>query len=190
MDYNSFKEAVIAAAKAAGLTEYELYYESAESTEVGVFQHEINEFSSSVSGGVCFRCVKNGKMGYASTEAMEPAQAASLVERAMENAATLEAEEPVFLCEGGKTYEKLEVKAYDLPSTEEMVKTALKAQEKLYAADSKVVDGCSTSVLREKYGRAIYNSKGLDLSYENSMAGLVSAALLYYGKEIENDYKI
>lgn len=42
MDYNTFKEAVIAAAKAAGLAEYELYYEGSEDTSVGVFQHEIN----------------------------------------------------------------------------------------------------------------------------------------------------
>ncbi|MDE6107467.1 MAG: TldD/PmbA family protein, partial [Oscillospiraceae bacterium] len=39
-------------------------------------------------------------------------------------------------------------------------------------------------------GRAIYNSKGLDLSYENSMAGLVSAAVVSDGKEMTNDYKI
>lgn len=190
MDYNSFKEAVIAAAKAAGLADYELYYESGEDTEVGVFQHEISQFSSAVSGGVCFRCLVNGKMGYASTEDMDPAKAAALVARAMDNAKVLEAEEPVFLCEGGKTYEKLDFTPYELPSTEEMISTALKAQEKLYAADPRVVDGCETEVLRQKFRYAICNSKGLDLSYENTLSGLVSAAVVSDGKEMDNDYEI
>lgn len=190
MDYNTFKEAVIAAAKAAGLTEYELYYEGSEDTSVGVFQHEINQFSSSVSGGVCFRCVVNGKMGYASTEDMDPAKAAALVERAMNNAAVLEAEEAVFLCAGGKTYEKLDITPYALPTTEEMISTALSAQEKLYAADSKVVDGCESEVLRQTFRVAICNSKGLDLSYENALSGLVSAAVVSDGKEMTNDYQI
>jgi PmbA protein len=186
MDYNAFKEAVMAAAKAAGLEEYELYYEGGEDTSVGVFQHEINQFSSTVSGGVCFRCVVKGKMGYASTEDM----AAALVERAMNNAAVLEAEEAVFLCEGGKTYEKLNITPYALPTTEEMVSTALSAQEKLYAADPKVVDGCESEVLRQTFRVAICNSKGLDLSYENALSGLVSAAVVSDGKEMTNDYQI
>lgn len=190
MDYNAFKEAVIAAAKAAGLEDYELYYEGSEDTEVGVFQHEVNQFSSSVSGGVCFRCLVNGKMGYASTEDMDPAKADALVKRAVDNARVLEAEEPVFLCEGGKTYEKLNIAPYKLPSTEEMISTALEAQEKLYAADPKVVDGCETEVLRQKFRYAICNSKGLDLSYENTVAGLVSAAVVSDGKEMDNDYEI
>ena len=190
MDYNSFKEAVIAAAKAAGLKDYELYYSGSEDTNVGVFQHEINEFSSSVSGGVCFRCVVNGKMGYASTEDMDPAKADALVKRAMENAKVLEAEEPVFLCEGGKTYEKLDITPYELPSTEEMISTALEAQKKLYAADSRVVDGCQSEVLRQRFCFAICNSKGLDLSYENTVAGLVSVAVVSDGKEMDNDYQI
>lgn len=190
MDYNAFKEAVMAAAKAAGLEEYELYYEGGEDTSVGVFQHEINQFSSTVSGGVCFRCVVKGKMGYASTEDMAPAKAAALVERAMNNAAVLEAEEAVFLCEGGKTYEKLNITPYALPTTEEMVSTALSAQEKLYAADPKVVDGCESEVLRQTFRVAICNSKGLDLSYENALSGLVSAAVVSDGKEMTNDYQI
>ena len=95
-----------------------------------------------------------------------------------------------------------------------MVSTALSAQEKLYAADPKVVDGCESEVLRQSLGGedgaeggqkvlhslggkdhgkvvdgcesevlrqtfrvAICNSKGLDLSYENALSGLVSAAV-------------
>ena len=59
------------------------------------FQHEINEFSSSYSGGLCFRCIVNGKMGYASTEALNAEQAKAVVAKAVDNALTLESEEAV-----------------------------------------------------------------------------------------------
>ena len=56
MDYQSFKNAVIAKAEELGIAEYELYYQSGSSTSVDTFRHEINEFSASEEGGVCFRC--------------------------------------------------------------------------------------------------------------------------------------
>lgn len=102
MEFTEFKNAVIAEAKALGLTDYELYYQSGSDLSVSAFQHEINEFSSSIDGGVCFRCLVNGKMGYASTQALNADQAKSIVAHAMENAASLEAEEEEFLCPGGK----------------------------------------------------------------------------------------
>ena len=104
MDYQSFKQAVIARAEALGLADYELYYQSGSDISIGVFGHEVNEFSASEGGGVCFRCIVNGKMGYASTEALKETEAAAIVDRAYDNAANLESEEQVFLCEGGKTY--------------------------------------------------------------------------------------
>ena len=61
MDFNTFKEAVIAAATECGITEYELYYHVSENTNLETFKHEIKEFSSGLEGGVCFRCIVNGK---------------------------------------------------------------------------------------------------------------------------------
>ena len=50
MDYQSFKNAVIAKAEELGIAEYELYYQSGTSTSVDTFRHEINEFSASEEG--------------------------------------------------------------------------------------------------------------------------------------------
>ena len=61
MRYEEFKSAVIRAAKETGLKDYELYYVNSESLSVGAFGHEINEFSSSTEGGVCFRNSRNGR---------------------------------------------------------------------------------------------------------------------------------
>ena len=113
MHFNEFKDLVIAACEQAGITEYELYYQAGTSISVGAFQHSINEFTSSSRGGVCLRCIVGGKMGYASTEDLSPEQAKRLVETAADAAAYLEAEEQVFLGEGGQEYEPLDITPYE-----------------------------------------------------------------------------
>ena len=190
MDFSAFKEAVIAACKAAGIAEYELYYQSRESTSVDAFQHGINEFTASRDGGVCFRCIYQGKMGYASTEDLSEAQAKALVAKAADNASVLEAEEQVFLGEGGQRYEPLDVKPYSLPATDELIAAVLDTQEKLYAADPKVIDGCQSQGISQRSEIAICNSKGLDLHWQSNAAGLIAAAVVSDGAEMANDYQI
>ena len=190
MNFNEFKEYVIAACKEAGIEEYELYYSAGESTSVDTFKHELNEFTSQQSGGVCFRCIVGGKMGYASTEDLSEAQAKALVAKAADSASVLEAEEQVFLGEGGQEYEPLNITPYALPSTEELISTVLATQEKLYAADPAVIDGCQTQGIVESSQIAIYNSKGLDLQYEMNVSGLIAVGVVSNGKEMSNDYQI
>ncbi|MBE6959759.1 MAG: TldD/PmbA family protein [Ruminococcaceae bacterium] len=190
MDFNAFKEAVIAKCAELGITEYEIYYQNAESTSIGAFQHEINQFTCSTEGGVCFRCIYGGKMGYASTEDLSIAQAAAVVEKAVDNASCLEAEEQVFLCEGGQEYQPLEDRSYPLPGTEEIISTVLATQDKLYQADPAVIDGSQTQGVAERSEIAIYNSKGLDLHSVTTLSGLVAVAVVTNGQEMANDYQI
>lgn len=188
MDFIAFKEAVLDCCVQRGITEYELYYQAAESTSVGAFQQEINQFTGSVEGGVCFRCIVGGKMGYASTEELSEAQASNLVERAVDNAASLETEDPVFLGEGGQVYEPLSIESYDLPTTEELIDAVLDTQEKLYGANTAVIDGSTTQGISERTEIAICNSKGLDLCYVNQTAGLIVSAVVREGEELSNDF--
>lgn len=189
MTFHEFKSLVIAACEDAGITEYELYYQAGTSVNVGVFQHSVNEFTSSTSGGVCFRCIHQGKMGYASTEDLSAEQAKLIVAKAAEAADYLESEEEVFLGEGGQVYEELNIQPYELPSTEELIHTALATQEKLYAADPAVIDGCQTQCFSEQAKIAIYNSKGLDLQYSNNASGLITVGVVSNGTEMANDVK-
>ena len=190
MDFTSFKDAVAAKAEAMGITEYELYYQFSQSTSVSAFKHEMNQFTASAEGGVCFRCISNGRMGYASTEALNEEQAAAIVERAADNASVLESDEPVFLGESGKSYTPLKAAPYPLPSTEELIRCVLDTHEKTYATDPCVIDGSSVQGISERSQIAICNSKGLDLHYENNIAGLVVTAVVSNGQEMTNDHQI
>ena len=190
MDFNSFKEAIIARCKELGVQEYELYYQAAESTSVSAYQQQINEFIGNAEGGVCFRCIEDGKMGYTSTEELSPEQAIRLVNRALDNARNLETPDKVFLGQGGQCYEKLELSPAPLPSTEGLVKSVLAAQKALYDADPSVVDGTVTEGICEKSSIAIYNSNGLDLSYVNQITGLITVAVVSKDGEMANHFKI
>ena len=186
MKYAEFKEAVAAAAKRLGIEEYELYYSTSESSSASIFRHEIKDFSSSLEGGVSFRCLVNGRMGYASTEELSEETAERIVASAMDNASVLETEEQEFLVEGGKVYTVPETEEYDLPAAEELVKKALEAQDVLYAADPMVIDGSETETVNITNSVAIMNSKGLDLKHESKMSILVSAAVVSDGKEMND----
>lgn len=190
MDFNAFKQEVVAQCQAQGITEYELFYQAAESSSVSAFQHEINQFSSSTEGGVCFRCIVGGKMGYASTEDLSREQAASIVARAADNASVLESEEPVFLNEGGQTYQVLREKVQHPATAEELIEKVLATQEALYASSDKVVDGCQTQGIVETGRIAICNSKGLDLEHSTVLNGLVVASVVTDGQEMSDSYEI
>lgn len=189
MNFETFKEKAKEAAKALGIRDYELYYEEEEADSVSAFRHEIREFSSDLTGGVCFRCIVDGHMGYASTESLTEEEAVQLVKRAAENAKSLESVEQEFLGEGGKRYEEPERKEIVLPSLDALIALSLKGQELLYAEDPAVTDGSETSVSAVRRRIAIFNSNGLDLSYENKSAMLASMAVVTNGKEMSDSFE-
>lgn len=190
MDFQEFKQCVIAWCQELGVTDYELYYQAAESTSVSAYQQEIDWFSSSLEGGVCFRCIADGKMGYASTENLTAKAAARIVSCALDNASVLETGEPVFLGEGGKVYAALQKNDLQLPAADALVRRVLTTQKQLYEADPAVVDGCSTQGIAETSEIAIFNSRGLDLQEQTTLAGLVVAAVVSRDAEMANDYQI
>lgn len=190
MDFNAFKSAVAEAAKELGVTDYELYYTSGESTEVEGFGHEINDFTSSVDGGVSLRCAVGGRFGYASTEALAPSQARALVLRAMDNAGTLETEESALLVEGGQVYEEHEAPSYPLPDAAELKRTVLELQEKLLSADPMVLGNSQSFASSGRETVAIFNSRGLDVSFTAGMSSIGVAPIVGDGSEMSNDFEI
>ncbi len=186
MDFKSFKNAVFEAAAAQGLTEYEIYYQGCQSTVISAYKQEINDFSASADGGLCFRCIYGGKMGYASTEAME--DAAGLVARAVDNASVLEAEEQVFLAEGGQNYRKWSGKNYKLPETKQLMDLVLEAQGALYAAGA--ADGTTTRGVAEENVIEIYNSKGLNVRTKVDICALILSTVVEGDGEKASEHKI
>ena len=163
MNFNEIKKAVVNAAEKAGVTEYEIYFVQDSGMSAETLKHEISSFSSSVSGGICFRCVVDGKMGYASSELMEVDEMEELVYRAVSNAKYVESDDGGVIFAGSPKYEKInapEPRVLDAAHIKEM---ALSIQKEMYEASDKVIDGCESAVMTSEMWIRIFNSYGLDL---------------------------
>ncbi len=190
MEFNEFKALVTAAAQRAGIGDYELYYEAEESTDVSMFNGEIDSFTSALSGGAAFRCIVGGHMGTANTQELSESQAESLVHRAYDNALTLEKEEEAFFARGGGHYEDCEKTEMPALSPEELTKTALAANEALKLSHEKITDRCSTEAVTQKLRTSLFNSNGVDLSWEAGVDLLVMSAVVADGEEVNDDYDV
>ena len=107
MVFEQMKNALVAAAADAGIEQYEIYYQVGESISAETLKDEISAFGSGMSGGVGFRCIINGKMGYASTSLIEKEELSELVLRARENAKAIENDDEVFIFRGSPSYGKI-----------------------------------------------------------------------------------
>ena len=191
MDFQTFRQFAADEAAALNIEAYELYYHLEERTSVSAFRHEINEFSATNEGGVCLRCLVDGKMGYASTQLLSEESARALVRRAADNAAALETGQPEFLVGAGQSYQTVAASSVPLPDADTLRKTALAGQDALYAQPG-VVDGSKTRIFTARTCIAIHNSRGLDLQYENTAAGAMLNPIVSDGTESgekADDYK-
>ena len=190
MRYDEFKNYVVEAAKNSGLKEYELYYKESESVSAGTLMHEINEFNTSGGAGACFRCIHEGKMGYASTELFTAEEAVRIVAAAMENASIIEIEDEVFIHEAGDSYVELEPQKTYEPTSAEMIEQALALEKALYEADERVMDGSQAFFGFGKETVGLCNSKGLDLSYSYDYSEYGAVAVIKEGEEMFNAFEV
>jgi PmbA protein len=188
MEYKEFKQAVIQAAKAAAVEEYELYYQTSSETNIEIYKQEVKSFSGGTKGGVCFRCIINGKMGYAATQLFEIEEAALLVDRAVDNARSIESTDEVFIYPVGDRYQQVTTKPTELPPSELLVSKAIECNKATYAMDPLVKDGTESGTFAEKAEISIHNSKGLDLSQETSLAGVYTIAIVGDEQEMVDEF--
>lgn len=189
MTYQEFKEAVIGIAEEMQISDYELYYAESDATSVEIYKEEIKSYKTESGMGICFRCIVDGKAGYASTENLTGEEARSLVVRALENAESIESSEQCFLHKKGDTYAVCEANKTPAPTGAALVDVAMEIQKEMYQADTRVVDGSQTNLGygRERY--ALCNSNGLDLEDTVSYTSCYASALASDGEEMYNGGK-
>ena len=189
MEFNVLKNALIAAAEAASLKEYEIYYmETAESSATG-FRGELKGISGSRSGGICFRCIVNGRMGYASTELLEEGEMAELVSRAVTAASMIENDDRVFIWGGSPAYRAPEPAA-EMAEVNTLSTAALTLLDCAMKADARVTDSSESTAVTEETTIHLVNSTGLSLSNHVSVTGAVVEVIVGEGEEKQVAYDI
>jgi len=190
MSFSEMKSRLAEAAAKAGITEYEIYYKSEAELSVGGLNREINSFSSGVSGGICFRVLHQGKMGYASTELMEADEMEALVARAIENAESTEKCDENGLFSGSESYDEPRMKKCEPLSAAELKAIAIDIMEKTYSASDKVSEGTSSSAVCASFTVGIANSHGLDLESSSGVNLVVARSVVSDKGEKQADYAI
>ena len=194
MKYIEFKDQVMAVAAAQGLKDYELYASARESVETEALKKKITGFSSLLGNGACFRCIKDGKIGYASTELYTAKEAERIVLEAMENASVTENQESAFIYGPDSDATKADASSGDscpckayaevsaacnfeasatasdtslgkAPAAADLKKDVLQILESACLADPRITDGSQAFLRYLKSTIFLSNSKGLNLSY-------------------------
>ena len=190
MNFDIIKAAVVDAAKRHGIKEYEIYYMSDESLSIETLKDEISSFSSGASGGLCFRCSIDGKMGYASTEYIVPDEMERLVLCAKENAKSIEKEDACGIFKGSDSYREASSVNYSKPSAAELKQVALDIQKETYAANSAVTDGTQSVAMTFGATVRLFNSHGLDLCNSVGTSVVYAAPIVKVGDESESNYEM
>lgn len=188
MNFDVLKNALVSALEKEGLSEYEIYYMSDESTSVATLNKEVNSFSSSSSGGLCLRVLVGGKMGYASTELMTEAEMAELPVRAKANAAATEKPDTVGIFKGSESYDELKLEKVELLLAAELKDYAIKTGEALFAKDTAVKEGTSSQAICAGTTVRLVNSHGVDLSLDCGINALIAEAVVGVDSENQTDY--
>ncbi len=189
MKFEEIKRILTEAAERRGLTEYEIYYRLDESVSAETLKDEISAFSSSVGGGVCFRCIVNGKMGYASGERMTEEALEEMVGQAIANAACIDSEDEVFLFGGSPAYAKRSESTVALNDAAAVRDTALSLQRSLYAESDRVTEGTQACALSLTSEIALCNSHGLSLFNRVGMSGAYVNPIVTDGKESQEGFE-
>lgn len=189
--FEPIKNAAREAAEALGITEYELFYAEDASIGAETYRDEISSFSSSVGSSLNFRCIVNGKVGYASTELLTEEEVKKLVSRAVENAALIEKDEEAIIFGGAKPedYHPIEEHAFEMPDAALVRDVVMDCRNTVYSADKMVADGTECYAGAGESTIFLYNSKGLDLSNHVGNTVAYMYAVLDDGKEKVYDYE-
>ena len=188
MNYELLKKAIEDEALRLGLTEYEIYYMANEELSVDTLNKEPNSFSSGNSGGICFRVLYDGKMGYASTELMEESEMKALVSRAKANAMATEKPDTVGIFAGSESYAKLENTDFTPKTAAELKKLTQDLAEEIYNTGDKVTGGTATYGVTAGFTVRLSNSHGLNLETKCGISALQLQAVICDDGKYESAY--
>ena len=178
MNFDNVKKYLFDAAKEIGLDEYEVFYSSDSSVSAETLKDEISAFAYGVSGGVCFRCIVDGKIGAASTELLEESELKAIVARAVSNAKNIESDDPAIIFEGSKEYESVNIPPFVVPDAAKIKNNALKLQKMTYESSELVAEGTQSAAFAGESEMRLLNSHGLDLFNKYGIYGAYVQAVV------------
>lgn len=169
-----------------GFSVGEVYYSSAKSVSVSVFRGEVEKYNTSETGGLSYRGIVDGKMGYSYTELIDDSVVPELVSNAYESAKAVESEDEVFIFRDKCDYVTLNNYNEELSQIpmDKKIQAALTLERKVKEADERVMDVLMCTYLESDMHTVICNSYGIDLEDKRNYCGIYAGVSLRDGDSV------
>ena len=174
-----FMEKLVKAGMEYGFEECEASFGTDTSMSIDILNGEVSSYENSATSSLSFRGLKNGQMGYCSTNILDDSSIEYLLKSAMENCEVLNDEDPQFIyCdENNKNlYFSQVTDAYEKNTYKSFSETGLKLEKAILALDERIdaVDFLTISCSTGPY--LIINSKGLHSYRDTDGISIVASA--------------
>ena len=172
-------------AKAVGIEAAEAYLSEKENFSAMRNNGALEDYQSNHTRGLGFRGLVNGRMGYASTEALDEESIGQLIRGVIESATLCESDDEQLLYQGGGQVPELELYQPELDKVAPEAKLAkIEAMENACkAADSRYLNGYNM-VETTKHTVRIANSFGMDQTYTENFCDLYCGANVKEGDNV------
>lgn len=179
MNIREFSDRVLAAAKAAGIAPAEISYSSSASFSARARLGELENYQVSDRIGLALRGMVNGRIGTASTQAIDEDSIDLLVRGVVESAELIETDEQDEILPPDDHYETVVNMKPELENVtaEEKIALAMELDKLVSQADSRitpehsvVASGSETFCLRNSLGLDLTHSSNMIYAYTGAMA--------------------
>lgn len=179
MNIREFSDRVLAAAKAAGIAPAEISYSSSASFSARARLGELENYQVSDRIGLALRGMVNGRIGTASTQAIDEDSIDLLVRGVMESSELIETDEQDEILPPDDHYETVVNMKPELENVtaEEKIALAMQLDKLVSQADSRitpehsvVATGSETFCLRNSLGLDLTHSSNMIYAYTGAMA--------------------
>ncbi|GEN81798.1 peptidase [Sporosarcina luteola] len=155
-----------------GFEEMEIFYSSSKAVSISIYHQEIDDYTIMEEGGVSFRGLYKGKMGYAYAERIAIDSIPLLLEEALNNTLVIEVDDGEDLFEGSTDYAEPRpfAEALEKLEPEEMIQAAMELERIAYKADERVEFVQAAYASKVVNESLIANTKGLHCHSKGAFA--------------------
>ena len=184
MERNAFIELLFDKAKAAGFEACEAYLSEGSSFEVAVNAGDLTRYDVADSLNLGFRGLYNGRMGCASTQALDADAADMLVSAAKASAELCESEDEEFIFEGSASYPEFDGSHPEIErlSAAEKIDMVRALEQKTLDYDPRIASVDDCALFTEASEVRLVNSRGLDLRTRRDRMGAYVGAIARDGE--------
>ncbi|MBO1005706.1 TldD/PmbA family protein [Pseudogracilibacillus auburnensis] len=192
MNIETFQNQLLQAGQKYGFTDMEIYYEKSNRFACEIYKGELDHYETAEDGGLSFRGIYNGKMGYAYTEKIEEDSIEFLLERAKVNAEVIEEEEQDDIFAGSDAYEEINFYSDQLDEVAipDKISFLQEVEKKVLNYDSRITALNACKLIEQSNERALANNKGLQLHERQNYLAIVLSVIVKDNEETKSGFTV